>query len=541
MTTARVGHSATLLGNGKVLIAGGIGPANRPVASAELYDPVTRTFSSTGNLAIGRSGHTATLLSNGKVLVAGGSEVINGPIPTVLPLASAELYDPATSTFSPTGNMTRARGSAVAALLNSGQVLIAGDAYMTAEIYDPATGSFSATGNMLTDRQGPAGTRLSDGTILIAGGYGILAFIHPSAEVYDPNSGTFSRTGNMTTGRVFHTATLLPNGKVLIAGGYSTNFPHASAEVYDPATGKFSTSGSMGTDRYSHTATLLPNGKVLVAGGFSSSGPVATAELYDPTSGAFSFTGNMSTARRNHKATLLPNGNVLIAGGFGFPGPALASAELYITNRPPVANAGPDQTVECAGASGASVTLNGSGSSDPDGDTLSYVWKDGSGNVVGNAAIVTLIVPLGTRTFTLTVDDGKGGNASANVPVTVRDSTPPTLSVLLTPKVLWPPNHLLSPVTASIQLNDTCDASPSVKLVSITSNEPDNGLGDGDTPIDIDGAAFNTDDRSFSLRAERSAKGSGRAYTVTYRATDAAGNTADASAQVTVPLDQRKP
>jgi hypothetical protein len=152
-----------------------------------------------------------------------------------------------------------------------------------------------------------------------------------------------------------------------------------------------------------------------------------------------------------------------------------------------------------------------------------------------------LTVPLGTQTFTLTVDDGKGGTASDSVNVTVRDTTPPTLSVLLTPNVLWPPTHNLIAISASIGLNDVCDPSPRVVLVSITSNEPDNGLGDGDTPIDIDGAAFNTDDRSFSLRAERSATGSGRVYTITYRATNASGNTANASAQVIVPRDQRKP
>jgi hypothetical protein len=138
------------------------------------------------------------------------------------------------------------------------------------------------------------------------------------------------------------------------------------------------------------------------------------------------------------------------------------------------------------------------------------------------------------------VDDGHGHTASASVTITVRDTTPPTISVLLTPNVLWPADHKMVPITASIQVNDLCDANPHDVLVSVTSNEPDDGLGDGDTPNDIQGVTLNTDDRSFLLRAERSAKGTGRVYTATYRATDASGNGRNASAVVTVPLNKGK-
>jgi hypothetical protein len=120
------------------------------------------------------------------------------------------------------------------------------------------------------------------------------------------------------------------------------------------------------------------------------------------------------------------------------------------------------------------------------------------------------------------------------------DVAPPTLTVTLTPDTLWPANHRLSPVSPNIRVSDDTDPNPTVTLVSITSSEPDNGLGDGDTLGDIQGAAFGTDDREFLLRAERSGKGDGRVYTVTYQARDAAGNTTTATAQVSVPHDKRK-
>jgi len=211
-----------------------------------------------------------------------------------------------------------------------------------------------------------------------------------------------------------------------------------------------------------------------------------------------------------------------------------------VANQQPVANAGADQTLECSGPNGSSVTLDGSKSSDPDGDVLSFVWKDEAGNTVGMTAIVQATVSLGTHTFTLTVTDPAGLSSTATTKVTVGDTSPPTLQVMLSPNLLWPPNHKLIPITATVGASDTCDASPTVTLVSITSNEPDNGLGDGDQPNDIQAIGggpipFGTDVRWFLLRAERSGMGSGRVYTVTYATKNASGNTVSASAKVTVP------
>jgi hypothetical protein len=304
------------------------------LASAELYDPASGTFNPTGSMQSPRGQGTATLLLDGRVLVTGGS---NDSSETGV-LATAELYDPASGKFSPTGSMSTARSDATATLLSDGRVLVAGGlvvgfppkALASAELYDPATGKFNPTGSMTTARWGFTATRLTDGRVLVAGGYGDSGLLS-SAELYDPASGTFSPTGSMTTARLDHAATRLTDGRVLIAGGDGVSAqPVASAELYDPATGKFNPTGSMAADRGGPTATLLTDGRVLVAGGYDGSEDLASAELYDPASGTFSSAGSMGTARSDHTATLLSDGRVLVAGGEADPlsGP-LASAELF--------------------------------------------------------------------------------------------------------------------------------------------------------------------------------------------------------------------
>jgi hypothetical protein len=208
---------------------------------------------------------------------------------------------------------------------------------------------------------------------------------------------------------------------------------------------------------------------------------------------------------------------------------------LVAANRPPVADAGAAATAECAGPAGTGVTLDGSASSDPDGDTLSYAWRDASGTLVATSAVAALTLPLGSHAFTLTVSDGFGGTGADTVTADVVDTTAPTVTVALTPGRLWPPNHRLVPVSATVTAADTCAGALAAVLASVTSSEPDNGLGDGDTTGDVAGAALGTPDRVFSLRAERAGSGPGRTYTVTYRATDPSGNTATGSATVVVP------
>ena len=206
-------------------------------------------------------------------------------------------------------------------------------------------------------------------------------------------------------------------------------------------------------------------------------------------------------------------------------------------NCPPKAIAGTSMSFECTGPGGAMVTLDGSQSYDPDGDALTYTWTNSFGTL--NGATQSVMMGLGIHDITLTVDDGNGGSDSSTIQITVQDTIGPALELTLTPDQLWPPNHKLASVAAALTVSDTCDAGPTVDLVSIASNEPDDGLGDGDFPNDIQGADFGTDDREFLLRAERAANGSGRVYTVTYTAQDASGNTRSATAGVLVPHDKK--
>jgi uncharacterized protein (TIGR03437 family) len=302
LNTGRRNNTATLLSNGKVLVAGGINCALDYLNSAELFDPTTETWSYTGSLNVPRRGHSATLLPDGKVLVAGGE------YGTDQFLDDAELYDPTTGTWSRTGNLTTRRGDHTATLLLNSKVLVVGGGgpSKSAELYDPATGRWSETGSLNNTLYGYHANLLPGGKVLF------LGRIDPNkdsvrAELYDPETGRWSVTASLNAIREPYAITRLPNGKVLVTGRGGLNDLRRYAEIYDPTSGTWSSTDASGVGGDN---VLLPNGKVLAPGDRSSA-------LYDPVTGRWSVTtgSNLPFIPFNpSQAILLSSGHVLFPG-----------------------------------------------------------------------------------------------------------------------------------------------------------------------------------------------------------------------------------
>ena len=335
---SRNSASATLLGNGKVLIAGG-------VLAAELYDPAlaqTQTPASAGNMVVQRQGHTATLLTNGTVVMIGGrnAAVIGSP-----KVASAEIYTSGSGFAATTGGMTTARDNHRAArytdpndgrekILVTGGTNSSGATLNTTEIYDTVTKSFSTGPTMLTGRQSHAAVTLGNGKILLAGGHTSGGSAH--AELYNPATNTFAATPNMVvSNRGNVSATLLTDGNVLITGGQSGDV-REEAEVYNAAGNTFSSTASpMLSKRMQHSTTLLGDGSVLIVGGYaeqpqaSYSLPLATMERYLPGTNSFVSAGAMETRRERTAVVTTAASRVLIAGGTSQSWMSANTAEIY--------------------------------------------------------------------------------------------------------------------------------------------------------------------------------------------------------------------
>jgi hypothetical protein len=340
LTTERMFHTAALLTNGKVLVAGGSATLGgfSVWASAELYDLSTGTFSATGSMNTPRVGHTATLLPDGRVLITGGNLTFGGALGDSAQV-SAELYDPLGGTSTPTGSMAAGRAGHTATLLNTGKVLITGGysfsadgsqiSLSSAELYDPLTGTFQATSNMAAGRAAHTAVLLGDGKVLIEGGGGGSCTVAPNPELYDPVTGAFNLTGSSAYPALFPVAaSLLANGSVLTTLDAGCDFDNRT-EVYNSSNGTFASAANMTTDRGYSTATLLPDNSVLITGR-DASRVGGSAELYNPSTGAFSAANGMfPQSEEGHTATLLPNGAVLLAGGWICCGFSVANAELY--------------------------------------------------------------------------------------------------------------------------------------------------------------------------------------------------------------------
>jgi hypothetical protein len=294
LTQARFHQASVLMADGRVLVSGGrVGDAL--TTSAEVLSPFTMRWTPTGSMSVPRWQHTATALPNGKVLVTGGFTSPYAPGANAQPITeTAELYDPATGTWTPTGSMSTRRALHVAQLLDNGKVLVAGGRWCdnpppaacnftfrtaTAELYDPATGTFTPTADMNIARHTTSAAKLPDGRVLVPAGF-TPAGNGVNGDVYNPATGTWSLTGNLTHDRARQGAALLPSGEVLVMAGFPNRF---TSERYNPATNQWAPAGNvLLSGRFNFYFATLPDGRVLMAGGqVPNVGIQTSAELWE--------------------------------------------------------------------------------------------------------------------------------------------------------------------------------------------------------------------------------------------------------------------
>ncbi len=287
------------------------------------------SWTSTGSMISARAFAGSATLSDGRVLMVGGTNASGTP------LASAELYNPTTRTWSATGSMSAARTNLVALRMNNSRVLVVGGqnssgaAQSAALQYSPSQGAFLSAGTMLTARgAGLTATLLGNDKVLVAGGNNASGAATSSAELYTPSTistGTWAATGNMVVAQTNHRAALLSTGRVLLVGAAAP-----SAQLYNVTTGAFSTTGALAVPRSQGTLTVLSNGNVLYAGGNGSNEVATTCELYNPTAATWSRVGSFSNPRLQPQAIRLADGRVLLTGSsVGGPNPTLGASELY--------------------------------------------------------------------------------------------------------------------------------------------------------------------------------------------------------------------
>ncbi len=467
MNSVRGQHTATVLNDGRILVAGG-GTAGIMFATAEIYDPATSRWTATGSMASARKQHTATLLTDGRVLVTGG-------LTTGSALATAEIYNPAAGTWSSAGAFSSgfARMQHSATRMNDGRVLVAGGndtttfvPTATVEIYDPTTNTWSA-GPVLPggNRFDHAAVLLQDGRVMLFGGSFNSNSGFNSTLIYDPVANSWTNGAAMGAARNQPTATVLADGRVLVVGGGPLPAsPSPSAERYDPVANTWTGAGSLATPVYGLTATLLANGRVLAAGGangVNASTVINTTALYDPTSNAWTTAKPMLSSRYTHTGSLLADGSVILVGGKTNPNSSLNTSEAYFPELTLFSVTFADVEV---GTTLPVLPLSVGGGIGP------YTFAVTAGTLPPGTALTTAGVYSGTVTtggsynFTVTATDTGNGNGNA----TATRSYSMLVGYIVTPSLTG--DGSIAPATPAVY------APGSTPTFTITKNIVGNGI-----------------------------------------------------------------
>jgi hypothetical protein len=571
----RYGHTATLLSNGKVLVAGGMNDDGVLVGDIEssnevLYDETTdapnRFFADTGSLAVPRAFHTATLLTNGTVLIAGGIQSKFGDF-----TSTAEIYDPnangGVGGFTATGSMQHARAGHTATLLPNGTVLMVGgsdgvSALTSIEIFDPSSGVFSTLSSPLSEgRLFHRASLLPSGRVLVTGGWnanfppsvrgigplGIVIDVLPgeldvalaSALIVDPAANAVVPTGSMLIPRGFHTATMLANGQVLIAGGgvdasETTDDFSDTAEMFDEPSGRFLVVPHMINGRGFHTATLLANGSVFVTGGALEQSPWSASELF---SSADCLPDNTDPAHLSVKPADTSTGTTPVTVTFSevtAPGATTLTTTSVGPNPPANFVLGGDVYYHIATtatyAGSITICIDYTGTSIEGTAIRPAIGHFNSATGLWESVTVT------SWNQTQNVICGTVTSLSPFALLLPIDVTPPAISIAASPASLWPPNGKAVAVTIAGRISDSqSGVDPSTAHFSVA---------DSYGEVHPSGAVRLATDGSYrftvSLPASRNGNDrNGRIYTVTVGAADRSGNAGVHSTTVTVPHDQR--
>jgi N-acetylneuraminic acid mutarotase len=423
MSTARQLQGTATGANGLIYMISGTDANGSPIAGSEAYNPANNSWASIAHPGAWCCGGTARGL-DGKIYIAGGENDVDGVTSAV------KVYDPTVNTWSSVAPLSIARDVMTLVTDTSGKLYAIG-------------GAANGMSNRLVS----------------------------TVEIFDPVSGTWTGGAAMGTPRWYHASALGSNGKIYVFGGMSGFTSISSAEVYDPVANTWSPISSMPEIRYGHAAVTGGDGRIYIVGGYvgNDGGTGKSVLVYDPQTDTWESAPDLNVARTQHGATLGLDKKIYVAGGSPPNSSAVTnSAESFATvldvptNHPPVALAGADQTLECSGG-GATAHLNGSASSDPDSDPLTFAWLDGVTSL-GTTATIDPRLGVGVHPITLRVTDSKQASAEDGVTVTVKDSRAPSIHVQRFDQFVFKMPEGGYKLVAWVKATDDCQADPTLAI-----------------------------------------------------------------------------